>query len=108
MAVLDFLGKFFAVVGGVWMLALAYKVVGDTWDALFSKKYKKWLAQFTQTGKSHLNKTGKKLTKIIKSQQKERRESIIFPIIKPKPKPKPIPKRKTNDKKVKRPSRKNS
>ena len=106
MAILTFLGKFVAVVGSIWMLALAYKVVGDTWDALFSKKYKKWLAHFTQTGKSHLNKTSKKLGKIMVSHTRERRDSIIFPIIKPKPVP--VPKRKTNDKKTKRSNNKNS
>lgn len=103
MAILDFLGKFFAVVGGVWMLAVAYKIVGDTWDALFSKKYKKWLAHFTQKGKTEITKTSKKLNKIIVAKHKGHQKSIIFPIrkveapkqkSKPKPKPKPKPKKK--------------
>ena len=83
-AILVFFGKFLAVIGSIWMLAIAYKVIGDTWDALFSKRYKKWLAHFTQTGKSHLHQTGQKLGKIMVSHTKERKDSIIFPIIKPK------------------------
>jgi hypothetical protein len=88
MSIIAFLGKFLAVVGGVWMLALAYKIVGDTWDALFSKKYKKWLAHFTQKGKTEITKTGKKINKIIVAKHKEHRESIIFPIRKDRTKSK--------------------
>lgn len=90
----SFFTKFIAVIGGVWMLALAYKMVGDTWDALFSKKYKKWLSTFTKKGKTELVKTSKKIIKVTKNN----RSSIIFPIKKEKePKNKGV---KRGDKRV--------
>jgi len=61
--ILQLFAKFVAVLGGVWMLAVAYKVVGDTWDVLFSKKYKKWLETMKKKGKKHIQANLKKVIK---------------------------------------------
>ena len=51
---MNYLITFLGVLGSVWMLAIAMKIVEDTWDALFSEDYKEWLKKFREKSKTHL------------------------------------------------------
>ena len=51
---MNIITQFLTVLGGAWTLALSYKIIGDTWDALFSEDYKTWLKKYKQHGKQKI------------------------------------------------------
>ena len=53
----NILTTFGSILAGVWMLAIANKVVGDAWDVLLSEHYKKWLTHFKKHGEEVIVKT---------------------------------------------------
>jgi hypothetical protein len=63
MWLIDIILKIVAVIGSIWMLALAYKIVGDTWDSLFSIRYKKWLSKFSKHTHKYIKSKLKKRIK---------------------------------------------
>jgi hypothetical protein len=40
--------QFIAILSGIWMLAVANKIVSDTWEVLFSEKYKSYLTRLKE------------------------------------------------------------
>lgn len=47
---------FFGVLGSIWMLALANKIVSDAWDVLFKEEFCLWLRKIKEHSKEHIKK----------------------------------------------------